>query len=379
MPPSKEEPRVLFRVDASIRIGTGHVMRCLTLATDLAGSGFAPCFVCRAHEGHMADAIRKRGFELVMLSLGAEEVSETPMGDDVDYAAWLGAPWKLDALQTVNAFAGRPPGWVIVDHYAIDARWERQLKAMTSAKVMVVDGLANRIHDCDLLLDPTCSPEGEARWDGLLPLVCRRMVGPQFGPLRSEFVSAKQTLRQRDGRVRRIFIAFGGVDEFNATATALDALDGLARPDLIVDVVIGGANPHRAALLEKYRSRQGVCLHVQPANLADLMADADLAVSAGGTMLLEQCFMELPSVVTGIAANQVRAAQGLHEQGAVLYVGEFYTSKPDDMKHLIRQHVLQLLAEPERLVEMQTICRRMMMRPDESLSQILLNLSNETN
>lgn len=376
---AKEELRIVFRVDASIRIGTGHVMRCLTLAAELAGSGFVPCFVCRAHKGHMADAISQHGFELVMLPAETGGASDEPVGEGVDYASWLGAPWKRDALQTAGVLTGKRPCWVIVDHYAIDARWERQLKVMTGAKVMAIDGLANRIHDCDLLLDPTCSPEGEARWDGLLPLACRKMVGPQYGPLRSEFVFAKQKLQQRDGKVRRIFVAFGGVDEFNATSMVLDALDGLAGQDLTMDVVIGGANPHRAVLLEKYQGRQGICLHIQPANIAELMANADLAVSAGGTMLLEQCFMELPSIVASIAENQVRATRGLHELGAVLSVGEFYTSKSDEMKRLIRQHVLQLLAEPERLAKMQTICRQVMMRPDESLSQILHNLSNETN
>ncbi len=373
-----ERPGVLFRTDASRRIGAGHVMRCLALADELADCGVASVFVCRAHDGHMAQEIRQQGHRVVLLPLEAGLASDESTEDRPDYVTWLGAPLARDAQQTVHAIAATPLCWVIVDHYAIDFQWERQIKDATGAKVMAIDGLANRRHDCELLLDPTYSSEGKARWDGLLPSASLLMVGPQFALLRSEFTFEKRKLRQRNGIVKRIFLGFGGVDEFNATEVVLEALEGLAGPDLALDVVIAAANPHRVQLLEKYQGHAGVCLHVQPAGMAELMANADLAVSAGGTMLLEQCFMELPAVVCSIAANQVRAARGLHERGAILYIGEFDADKPDMTKQLVRQHVLQLLSEPSRLVGMQSICRQMMMRPDPSLSQTLLNLSNET-
>ncbi len=373
-----EGPSVLFRTDASRRIGAGHVMRCLVLAGELADAGLGSVFVCRAHDGHMAGEIRKQGHEVILLPLEAELFSDEHAEDLPDHADWLGAPWWLDAQQSVQAIAGKQLDWVVVDHYAIDVRWERKIKDATGAKVMVIDGLANRTHDCELLLDPTFSHEGEARWSDLVPLACLRMVGPQFALLRPEFTVAKRKIMQRDGRVRRIFIGFGGVDEFNATEVALDALDGLCGPDLALDVVIASANPHRARLLKKYQGRPDVCLHVQPDGMADLMANADLAVSAGGTMLLEQCFMELPAVVCSIAANQIGAARGLHERGAVFYIGEFEAGKPNLMKQLIHQQVLQLCSDPLRLAKMQSICRQLMMKADLPMGKIFLNLLNES-
>jgi UDP-2,4-diacetamido-2,4,6-trideoxy-beta-L-altropyranose hydrolase len=373
-----EGPDILFRTDASDQIGAGHVMRCLALAEELRDFGMKSLFVCRAHEGHMAAHIRKQGHQLILLPLERDLIVADSIETGFIYAAWLGATWQRDAHQAARAIVRKQLRWVIVDHYAIDARWERRVKEATGAKVMAIDGLANRVHDCELLLDPTCSARGKARWAGLLPTGCLLLVGPQFALLRPEFAIAKRKIRHKDGAVRRIFIGFGGVDACNATQMALEAFEGLCGPDLALDVVIAAANPHRFRLLEKYQGSVGICLHVQPARMADLMANADLAVGAGGTMLIEQCFMELPTVVCSIAANQVSAAKGLDERGAVQYIGAFEIGKPDEMKQRVRQRVLQLLSEPSRLANMRSSCRQLMMKPDKALSQILIDLSHET-
>ena len=285
--------------------------------------------------------------------------------------AW--AKWSRDAEETTRALEDFVPSWLVVDHYAIDARWERKLRAHSTVQIMVIDGIANRSHDCDLLLDQTYSPAGALRWDGLVPASCQRLVGPQFALLRPEFVSAQRNLRRRDGRVRRIFVAFGGVDEPNATALALDAIAELARPDLAVDVVVGAANPHLRQLQERCLAVDNVHLHVQVFGVAELMARADLAISAGGGLLLEQCFMQLPSIVVSIAANQIRPARALHELGAVLYVGDFSTAQPEVTAQSIGESLLQLLSAPERLLHMQAIARDLIKKPQQPISQILQN------
>lgn len=366
-----DKPCVVFRVDASVCTGTGHVMRCLVLANELAENGLASHFVCRSHQGHMAEKIGGQGHEVVMLSLGPTVSDRGTAG--LDYASWLGADWETDAEETIRVVAAVQPLWLIVDHYAVDARWERRVREATGVKLMVIDGQANREHDCDLLLDQTSSLEGEARWDGLVPGSCKLLVGPCYALLRPEFVSAQRTLRQRDGRVRRIFVAFGGVDEPNATALALDAIAGLARPDVAVDVVVGASNPHRKQLQERCRALNNVNLHVQPSCVAKLMASADLAISAGGMVLLEQCFMQLPSIVVSIAANQIKPARALDEHGAALYAGDIDVGNPEATVEKIRQSLLQLLAAPERLLHMQAVSRELMARSQQTISQKLLN------
>lgn len=365
--------RIAFRVDASDRIGTGHVMRCLTLANELRNSGAKTRFVCRAHHGHLAEKIADEHHEVILLPL-ASDAADRPVDEaQSGYAGWLGAVWSSDATETARALEDFAPFWLVLDHYAIDARWERQFRTHGAVKIMVIDGLANRAHDCDLLLDQTYSSAGAARWDGLVPASCRRLVGPQFALLRPEFISAQRRLRQRDGQVRRIFVAFGGVDEPNATAVALDAIAGLAQPDLVVDVVVGTANPHRRQLREKCRTLDNLHLHVQPPDVAELMAGADLAISAGGGLLLEQCFMHLPSIVVSIATNQIRPARALHERGAVLYAGAFNPEQPETTAQAIGQCLLHLLSAPERLTHIQAVARELMARPQHSVSQILQN------
>jgi UDP-2,4-diacetamido-2,4,6-trideoxy-beta-L-altropyranose hydrolase len=319
----------------------------------------------------MAEKISSEGHEVMLLPVDQQTTSCADTGKLSGYASWLGADWMKDAKDTVQSIEKFSPSWLVVDHYAIDARWERSVKAATGVKIMAIDGLADREHDCDLLLDQTCSPEGARRWDGLVPQSCVRLVGPQLALLRPEFAEARQILRQRDGNVRRIFIAFGGVDKPNATSVALDAVVDLGRPDIAVDVVIGIANPNRTQLQAKCRQLGNVNLHIEPGNMAGLMLNADLAISGGGTMLLEQCYLHLPSIVVSIADNQVKAAQSLQDIGAVIFLGSFGAAT----KELIKRTILQLINDRQKLENMQFISDKLMMEPEITVSQCLLRCS----
>lgn len=360
------EAHIVFRVDASARIGTGHVMRCLTLANEMLAYGVVSHFICRAHTGHMAEKIRSEGHAVTLLP-AEQEISEY-IDESARYASWLGADWLSDAEATVQSVAAFQPRWVVVDHYAIDFRWERLVKAATKARIMVIDGLADRTHDCDVLLDQTCSPEGKLRWVDLVPESCELLVGPRFALLRPDFAEARRNLRQRDGKIRRIFIAFGGVDEPNATLAALDAILELELPDVMVDVVVGFGNPHQTQLKAHCQQFENVCLHVQPANMAELMMNADLAISGGGTMLLEQCYLNLPSVVISIANNQVASSRFLSDIGAVIYLGNF----DNTTKAVIKQSVLQLFNDKQKIKKIQSITEKLMAEPETKVSQVLL-------
>jgi UDP-2,4-diacetamido-2,4,6-trideoxy-beta-L-altropyranose hydrolase len=361
-------PSVVFRVDASTSIGTGHVMRCLALANELDERGVASHFVCRSHQGHMAEKIRGLGHEVVLLP------HRGAVAEVTEYASWLGAEWEVDADETIRLLAAIQPLWLIADHYAVDVNWERRVRNATSVKLMVIDGLANREHDCDLLLDQTFSPGGETRWDGLVPDACQLLVGPQHALLRPEFAAASENRQKRNVRVKRIFVAFGGVDQPNATSIVLDAIVGLGRPDMAVDVVVGWGNPHRDQLVEDYQMTSDIQIHVDPPDVAALMAIADLAVSAGGTMLLEQCYLHLPSIVVSIANNQIKSAQALHDIGAVYYLGDVGAVD----QGTVRQAVSDLMADASRFEQMQRVSEKLMARPEMSVSEILLSSAHET-
>lgn len=307
--------QIAIRTDASLAIGTGHVMRCLTLADGLRAAGAQVTFICREHAGHQCGLIAARGHALRHLPAAQAQPDKGP-----GHAAWLGASWQDDARQTIAALPGRPD-WLVVDHYALDAGWEQALRAEVG-NIMVIDDLADRRHDCDLLLDQNLAADTATRYDALVPAACARLLGPSYALLRPEFAAARAAVGARSGAVQRLFVFLGGADAGNETGKVLAALGALARPGLQADVVIGGANPHAAAVAAQCAALPGVRLHRQVGNIAELMAAADLAVGAGGGAMWERCCLGLPSIVIGVADNQRGASEAMARQGRVLYLGQ---------------------------------------------------------
>ena len=325
---------VAFRVDASREIASGHVMRCLTLAGGLREAGVESVFVCRAHPGHLGARIAAAGHRVELLAPPVTVAAPHPApvddlpaaegaaaGPFARYGSWVGASWEDDAEETVAVLAPLAPAWVVVDHYGLDARWEARVARALGARVLAIDGQADRVHDCDVLLDQTYSPAGAARWDGLVPARCRRFAGPAYSLLRPEFERARAAVRARDGVVRRLLVAFGGVDRPGATGLALDVAAGVLPPGLPVDVIAGSGFADLDGLERRCRALPGATLHVEPPDVAALMAAADLCVGGGGTMLWERCALGLPSIVVAIAPNQIELSRVLAEAGACVFAG----------------------------------------------------------
>lgn len=299
--------RVLVRADASVNIGSGHLMRCLTLADQLRAEGAEVAFVCRDLPGAMFDVLQDRGYRSAKLSLAEE-----------DNGSQL-----FDAQETIRA-AGRlfPEGveWLVVDHYQLDAVWERMLRPHV-CKLMVIDDLANRSHDCDLLLDQNYYRDSDQRYQGLVPEQCITLLGPAYVLLRPEFADARQRLRVRNGTVRRMLIFFGGSDSTNQTRKALDAINIISRPEIIVDVVVGVSNPNRDEIQSLAHEMQNVQYHCQVSNMAELIEAADIAIGAGGATTWERCSLGLPALTVVFADNQLQTTLDLEQVGATIFLG----------------------------------------------------------
>lgn len=294
--------RIAIRADASQEMGSGHLMRCLTLANELKSRRASVTFLLRKSAGPLVDSIRENGHAVQILpdnpAKTAVDFSETA------YARWLPVTMARDAEQSACVLASLGDiDWLIVDHYALDERWQ-SVQRRHAKRICVIDDLANRRHDCDLLLDQNLVEGMKTRYDGLVPRDCRKLLGPNYALLRSEFAEARRTLRQRDGTIRRILIFFGGTDPTNQTGKALDALAVLGRRDIAVDVVLGPMNPHIEAVRAQVLAMPNVTLRVQVSNMAELMAAADLAIGAGGTATWERCCVGLPAIAIAVAENQ---------------------------------------------------------------------------
>lgn len=339
--------KVAFRADASLQMGSGHVMRCLTLADELRSRSAEVSFVCREHRGNLIEIIEARGFTVVRLP--PPDGLFAPRDGDVTHASWLGVSWQHDAEETVTVLPADGVDCLIVDHYALDQRWEEQLRPLVT-KLMVIDDLADRPHDCDLLLDQNLYRDFETRYDQMVPATCRKLLGPRYALLRPEFLEARKKLRQRDGQVKRILVFLGGVDSSNETAKAVHAIAALNMQEMRVDVVVGRGNPNQQQIRDLCTAN-GFHYHCQVNNMAELMAGADLAIGAGGTATWERCALGLPSLVMVVADNQRELAQYGAQAGLCFSLGEaadlsvedisvavrFALRSPDTLRHLAEQ------------------------------------------
>lgn len=316
--------RVVFRTDASLQIGTGHVMRCLTLADALTARGAECQFICRAHEGNLIDLIRNRGYTTHTLPVvgqagthSAESCQDTAIPEPAHHL-WLGATQAQDAAACAPILAAQRPDWLIVDHYALDARWEQALSAHYR-KLMVIDDLADRPHVCDLLLDQTFG-RNEADYCPLVPANCRLLCGAQYALLRPEFAALRpySLARRTKPALRELLVTMGGVDKDNATGQVLRALRTCSLPpDCRITVVMGATAPW----LEEVRSQAQVMpwptrVLVGVKDMAQLMADSDLAIGAAGATSWERCCLGVPTVMLVLAENQRKIAEELCDAGA---------------------------------------------------------------
>jgi UDP-2,4-diacetamido-2,4,6-trideoxy-beta-L-altropyranose hydrolase len=317
--------RIGLRVDASEAISLGHLTRCLTLADALKKRGADALFLCAPGAAPWRAMIEARGHRVAMLSAIADAPAVDEDPDPLAHAAWLPRGWRADAEAALGTLGEEPPlDWLIVDHYALDAQWERRLRA-AAPRIMAIDDLADRLHDCDILLDHNAEDETKRRYETLAP-AARRLLGPRYALLRPQFAEA--TPRVRKGPVERILVFMSAVDPKGATLRALDALSQSALAAIEIDVVIGAASPHRAAIEAAAAERGRAIVHVDVADMAALCDAADLAIGAGGVAALERCRLGLPSLALAIAANQETGLAALQAAGAVRHLGRLEAWTP---------------------------------------------------
>jgi UDP-2,4-diacetamido-2,4,6-trideoxy-beta-L-altropyranose hydrolase len=337
--------RTAFRTDSSIIIGTGHLYRCLTLADALRRKGAQASFLCCDLPGNLISRVEEMNFPVHRLPPGNASVNGFP---ELPILPGAGIAWESDARNTIRCIAGTPKvDWLIVDHYGLDRRWEGKIRPFAE-KIMVIDDLADRPHDCDLLLDQSLTEFPDRRYEGLVPGHCRKIFGPRNALLRPEFIEARKTSRDRDGVVRRILVFFGGSDRTNETSKSLEALRRLGRPDIAVDVVVGVANPHRDQVRNLCLAMGNAGYHLQVGNMAELMARADLAIGAPGTATWERCYLGLPAVTLVLAENQFPNAVQVSRAGAIANLGWHSEVDADRLATAVRR----LLDDPKELKEM---------------------------
>jgi UDP-2,4-diacetamido-2,4,6-trideoxy-beta-L-altropyranose hydrolase len=309
--------RIAFRADANPRMGSGHVMRCLTLADALRALGAGVHFICSADASPAHELIRARGHTVHPVQPRAK----SPVEEEAPpHAAWLATSQADDARASSAVLQSLKADWLVVDHYALDRRWEAAVRPVVP-RIFVIDDLADRAHDCDLLLDQNFYRDDASRYASLLPVSCQQFIGPGHALLRPEFSQARLHAAQRQAEVRRVLVFFSGFDPHNYTGMALDALALSRRADVAFDVVIGQSHPNKVSLFKQVEHLPNCRLHEQISNMAELMASADAAIGAGGSTTLERCFLGLPSLAVDLADNQRAMLRDLDAAGHIRHLG----------------------------------------------------------
>ncbi len=311
----------LFRADASPRIGTGHIVRCRTLATELERRGWTTTLASRDLPPELGRSVR--GSEMTLIELDATSDAEAEHAVIAERIA-------------------RPVTVAVVDHYAIGADWQRAAGAWAE-RLMAIDDLADRFQAVDLLLNQNLGP-GPSRYRGLVPPAARILAGPTYALVRPEFAAMR--LRARNKRaVQRILVFLSGTDPHDVTRRAAEAATALGVP---VDVVVGAAYPFLASLQAWAADQSLIDLHVETSEMAALMARADISIGAPGSATWERCTLGLPTLLVTLADNQVEIARHLAEVGAALDLGwhsEVTTAELEDV-------LIALAADPARLSAM---------------------------
>lgn len=324
--------RIVFRADAGLEIGTGHVMRCLTLATAVREKGMEAVFVSRANKGNIIQAIEDQGHQVAVLGKNSQE----PYGEHPAppaHAGWLASDWRRDARTTYTVASEANAAWLVVDHYALDSAWEK-LARPEGVRLMVIDDLADRPHLADILLDQNAGREASDYVD-LVPVNCDLMIGPAYAILRPEFAKLRPQALSRRGNLARpesLLVTLGGTDSENVTCRVLDALEAApAAAGLKISVIMGKSAPH----IEAVRARAAsMPMHVEVAvgvtDIADRMMQADLCIGAAGSTAWERCALGLPTLLLVLAENQRAGTMALVTSGAALGLGSAHAHEMPD-------------------------------------------------
>ena len=329
---------IAFRVDSGSRIGSGHVMRCLTLAAALRESGHNSIFICRPGADSLEEFIVSFGFPVEKLNRDpdfspslVDSRSKLLMHRD-----FLESTQEHDSIETERILSTyRSINTVIVDHYGIFKPWDDYLK--NNYKILKIDDLADRPHGCKGLIDQNYYSKLSSRYNGLLPPDSINLLGPKYAILRPQFKNMDIEFRRNRIRPNRVLVSFGGTDSKNYCLSVVKVL--LSNFDLEISV-LGRTSPEASEawlqLADEYPGRvRG------PNFLADPLPEllwADLYVGAGGSITWERFACGLGGIVFSIAENQVQMSRDLDLAGLQTYAGSITEFNPDHLAETVNRY-----------------------------------------
>ena len=297
--------KIFVRVDSGTMMGTGHVMRCLTLAKQLRKMKFKIEFITKKLDGNISGLINKNGFKIHYI----EKTITTKKSQNKDSKKTIDIIKKNSRISPI----------LIVDHYKLDFRWEKKLKNYVK-KIIVIDDLADRKHDCDLLIDQNFYDKLDRRYDKLVQKKTVKLLGPKYAMLRNEFLSFRKKVKARR-KFEKLLISFGGTDPTNETNKVLNSIKILKNNKIKkINVVIGDTNKNK--IKDLCSSIPKVIVYHNIDNIAELMHKSDFAIGAGGSTIWERACLGLPTYVSTVATHQEESTDALARKKCLINLGK---------------------------------------------------------
>ena len=313
----------ILRADANKEIGIGHVMRCLALAEWLYSKNIRPLLLTKYSNKLIESKVSTLKGKIIYLPKSSSSPDDTYL-----HSKWLNGTESEDAKLCIDAIENeiqkiaKSPLFIIVDHYALAAPWEKKISAY--APILVVDDLSDRQHECKWLIDQTFG-KTDADYLSLVPDNTKLMIGPQYALIRKEFTTtAKLFKRNLPDTEIKVLLTLGGVDKNNDISKvllSLEAFKSVNKQQIVTTVVTSNANPNLHNLQAAVARIQNVSLLIDVNNMAELMATHDVCIGAAGSTSWERCVMSLPTISIVLAENQKTIAKNLADAEVVLSLG----------------------------------------------------------
>ena len=302
--------KVLFRVDSSSYLGGGHLSRCIELAKFFVGKNHEVYFLCKNLEGNLNYWIKSEKFQLLTINK-----------DIIDLESEL-----IETEQIISKY--KKFSSLVVDHYKLDYRWENKMRKFAD-RIVVIDDLANRKHDCDFLIDQNCFEDSESRYEKLVSKKTVKLLSPKYAIVKKEFHNFKSE-KNRFNKIKNLFICFGATDPSNHTLATLKTLRKIDYRFHSINIFTTAGNKNLASIEKESRKINNCYFHKNNEDLPKILSNSDLAIGAGGTMCWERAYLGIPTIAFAIAKNQVENLSALIKEGIVL--GESTNLKPDVKK-----------------------------------------------
>lgn len=306
-----------IRADADAKIGTGHIMRCIALAQAWQDQVGEVTFISHCETDALKKRIQSEGFRLISLDHVCPDSSDL-----------------MNTLSILKNESADQKNWLVLDGYHFTPEYQKAIRN-EGIRLLVIDDMNHLLHyHADIFLNQNVhAPDLKYQCDEDTTL----LLGTRYVLLRREFLKYRDFNRQIPDRAKNILVTLGGADPNNVTHKVIEALKLLDEPDISVRIIIGPANPHKETLCKALASAHFEAeLLINPLNVPELMAYADVAMSAGGSTSWELAFMGLPALLIVLAENQRRSAKLLAESKVFIGLGDGQNVKVQDIAHALK-------------------------------------------